>query len=847
MLTLTDNGQPATGVSAAPPAAAPPDPESGPDFSDELLGIDPVRLLKIVDDLCTRCGEIRTAMGITADPSTGRPIAGSWAWWRSIARSEYGGEYVWRQLAGLGGGFEARGGNLSLGVSNRFVRILASKHAENLVGTDPFLAVMPATPENPEDAALSKQIEEKTQWEISRSNLQPVLAESIRVALNEGDVPIKLGWVTEKTLRPETRPVAVYVASGADVEVGPPEGGPAESAPVDPQDAGSPMPDKPKPIRTPRGQHIYPGDDTVLTLHDEETDAYEGIHPAGADVPEGKHVKLRLKKEPEFVFDPQTMLDTRDPYNPHPVFSQVPGLMVEDVQRDCLMAAALPFEDFLYDIYAPTLDDSDVQCHVYDEDLDDVLAAYGVAEDPTDRYTAMLQSLGSDIPRSAQSAPKHDQGESRISAGSSVRRKVHLHEAYYRVRVNPGDRWPTWLFLVVDLDRKIPLHAEYLANMRMKKPPFRILRGLETEPGRAYGVGLNKKFHTRQLAIDFWFNQAKLKTAKEDSADFYYPDAIQSMQDGQPFRLGTTTLYPLKSDSTLEHPYGPDHPPVFRANLHETNDKEWDLIEKLIQTGQLEFGIADIGQLQDEGAAIAKDATATATRNVERTGNTVQRSTEYFMTRDITAICEMATEIILANADLSQSRFAPDGTLLAGLDRDEIGALDRDVRLLLTKARSAESLATNQQVIQTIQEYYGMPKSLQVKVRDAFINILKSLDVQDPDEVLDEPTPEDIQAEASAPPPDAHPPETVSIKMGDLLPSEAVQALGKIGINADPSRAAAPAAPAGQPAAAPAAPGAEPAPSAPPAGPVAGQPPGAIAQHTAIDPTHTAPFALPAA
>jgi hypothetical protein len=225
------------------------------------------------------------------------------------------------------------------------------------------------------------------------------------------------------------------------------------------------------------------------------------------------------------------------------------------------------------------------------------------------------------------------------------------------------------------------------------------------------------------------------------------------------------------------------------------------MIQKIIQTGQYEFGISDIGQLQDEGAQIAKDATATATRNVERTGNTLQRATENMMVEDITSLCELAVDIILENADLDSMQFTPSGELLAGLNRDEIRDMPRHVRLLLTKARSSESLANNQQAVALIEKYKSMSLADRKDVRFAFIAMLRSLDVQDADNILKEPTEEEIQAEAQASQnqPPQRPPESISIKMADLLPSEAQQALKQIGIEADPQRMQPPALPQSMP------------------------------------------------
>lgn len=795
---------PTPALPAPPSAFVPESPDAADpvdDFSAEPVGIDPRRLLGIVQDACTLIQEYRNEMGI--ELGNPEPRGGSWAEIRRWARSEYAGSFIHR--AGYGGFFdETVGGNLSLAVPARFSRLLAAKADDDLKGTDPFLAIMPSKVGDKERSALSKQVEHRTQDEITRSNCSAMLAESIRVSFVEGERPIKVTWVTDKTQRPEVRPVAVYPPPAAL------EGEPAPEAAA------------PKPIKTPRGNYIFEKDDQIATLIDAEGN-FVSIYIPRSPIPDGQSVQLRLRKEPSFVltsdlFDAEGKL----------IFAEVPGLVGYDVHKDCLEVAGIKFEDFIYDIRSATLDHSPLQCHVYDMDLDAVLAEYHVPADPGDKYATLdpetalrhrdeeqkaaealgtaanlareaarqarerIESMASGPGLSAQSMAIREMGERYLAGGSTIRRKVNIHETYYRVRVRPEDQHETWLFLVIDFARQIPLHAEYLGNMRMRKPPFRLLRGLESEPGRAYGVGVYQKFAARNLAIDFWFNRNRLKTTKESSADFYYPDSFQNPQDAQSFKLGTREIYALKEDSNGER-HGPGKPPIFRVNLHETTEKEWDIINKLVETGQLEFGIVSIGDLQASESGIGKGGTATATRNIERTGNLVQRASENMMAQDITDIMKMAVETILENAELDDAQFTEGGELLAGLNRDEIRDLPRDVRLLLTKARSAESLETNTQVTAKILEYYNLPKWLQKKVRFAYVNILKTLDVQDADDVLTEPTDEEIAAEAKAGAEagaesiDEH----ISIKFTDLPPAAKQQVLAKLGIEVDISAFAA--------------------------------------------------------
>lgn len=757
-------------------------------FADEPLGIDPIRLLEITRDVCQLANEYRTEMGI--EYGNPEPRWGSWAWWRRIARSEYAGRFAHRYMTGYGGVFDAPGGNLSLGVPARFVATRAAGHQDNLVGTDPFVAAMPMDIDDDDTAELSKQVEEKVQDELTQSNFRGVVREGIRVALCENETTIKLTWVTRKAQRPELRPVAVYAQQteaptipGIDAV----EGSEAEEMAEVPEQEQA----EASPLRTPKGDFIFEHDDIILTLADDATGEFVALYAPGSPVPDGQNVQMRLKKEPAFVFDPATMLGQ----DKQPIFQTIPGLIGTDTLQNSLEGAGILFEDFLYDIKVPKLKDAPLQIHVYDDELDRVLAAYGQTLEAVDRLDKLASTLPlpiEDTPKSGASQPKREYGEYYSVKGSMVVRKCNIHESYYRVRINPSDEHETWLFLVIDYARQVPLHAEYLGNMRMKSPPFRIVRGLESVPSRAYGVGIYQKFHERNLAVDYWFNRAKLKTTKNASVDFLKAEAFIEAQDAQDFVIGGTEVYRIKSEMN-DKPFGPNNPVLFRETLTSSDAMEWEMIDKIISSGMYEFGLNDMGQLRDVGAPISKDATATATRSIERTGNTLQRSTENMMVEDLTELVSLAVDLILENSDLDALKFTDDGQLLAGLNRDEIRDLPRHVRLTLTKARSSESLANNQQAVALIEKYNAMPAKLKKDVRFAFIAMLRSLDVQDADNILKEPTDEEIAAEAQA---QQQPPkESISINYKDAPPDIQRQMEQEAGFKPSTMLPVAPAAP----------------------------------------------------
>jgi hypothetical protein len=489
-------------------------------------------------------------------------------------------------------------------------------------------------------------------------------------------------------------------------------------------------------------------------------------------------IQLRLKKEPAFILQSQ------------PVYRLVKNLTQTITHRRGLNVAGLFCEDFLYPTKCPSLRDPacDIMVHCYDEPLDSMTARYRNAG-----YLEQYLPLRETGALSQASQPIYEAGEN--YQGSS-RQMVNVHETYFRVRVHEDDPCESWLFLVIDYSQRLPVYAEYLGNLKMKRPPFVLLRGVESEPGRAYGVGVYKKFADKNLAIDVWFNRAALKSSKSGSLTFQHEDGWKAEYQGQQLIIGGTEVYKIPASASDQ--YGPSHPPVFRVNLNEMSDKEFELMEKLIQDGDLSFGV--VNAADGASANLNASGTATGVRNIERTGNILQRATEELMATDIEAVLELVADTVLENLDEESVEWVPGEEQLAKLNREEIRNLPRDVRVLLTKAKGEENLAMNQQASQIVQDYYGKPLKLRKKIRSFVIGQLKSLFVADADQVIEEPSDADLAQEAQSQAQDAPPKasETLAIALKDIGPlsaDERAQALKLFGITASasaPSQAGAP-------------------------------------------------------
>jgi hypothetical protein len=294
-----------------------------------------------------------------------------------------------------------------------------------------------------------------------------------------------------------------------------------------------------------------------------------------------------------------------------------------------------------------------------------------------------------------------------------------------------------------------------------------------------------EKFHDKSLAIDNFFNRLCLKSSKSASVTWYDPLAFLETKGGEPLVLGGTELYRRNKQTDVS--YGHDNPPVQRINLNEVDEFSRPVMEDLIQSIQLETGIVNAADASS--ADLNSSKTATGIRNIERTGNTVQRATENIVADDVTAVVGMAVDMVLENMDPQETQWIASEQRLATLNRNEIRRLPRDIRLLLTKSEASEGIDVAQQVLATIKEYYGYPPQLQKKLRPAFMQILKDLDRPDADTILHDPTDAEIQAASQAQANQAKVNEQFRAMLSDvgpLTPAERGQILGMFGVQPSP-------------------------------------------------------------
>lgn len=458
-------------------------------------------------------------------------------------------------------------------------------------------------------------------------------------------------------------------------------------------------------------------------------------------------------------------------------YAQFDNLPQTQVKRDGLDGRVIDPRDFICPLKVDSIHEADIVAHFYDETPTVLSQLYG--------QTAIGLGYYSQTESGTKSAIA-SQGEQR---GTSMDEQwVPVGEVYVRYDANE-DGQEEDILLVLDRSCDKALFCDYLNN-HMKKRPFEVLHGLRKVPGRWYGVGVYTDKFDQLIFVDKTFNRINLKNSKSCTVTAVRRDAVQewSASRGAPIRLGGDEVL------TLDSKWGDEKGEFIRqVRLIEISTEEESLMQTMLQAMDQEFGYISAADASATGLNQSKTATGIA--SIERSGNNIVKAVERIHARGIENVLEQAVDIILENVDPTRIALTNESAVLT-LSRDEIRDLPRDVKLLLTRSRSSETLQTNQQAIVISNQYFDVleanPRRAK-SLRPIYISSLKALDVDDADERLPEVTDEMITAWQAQQQSKSEPPkESVSIALkdlGPLTPEERAQALGQFNIKASPPQA----------------------------------------------------------
>lgn len=440
------------------------------------LKLTPERETEMTTRALRRIDELKREMGLDA---ANRVQPKTWMDRRWRNDMSYNNDLTWRTA--IGGVFQKS--NLSLHTNTRHTRYLSAVIQRDLLGTNPFFAVMG---KNPDKQELARQVEEYVQGEVDRTNVRSGLRSASKIALYRDECVVKVTYRQQAS--PFFGPATVLVDSSGN-----PVRTPEQQLYVDQDMQFVPSPDA-------QGVMVLM-DDPSFMVHQGDI-----LPPDTQMIPPGKYGWKLIESLNQ-------MLSTYE------------GVSVDPVDWRC----------FLCPLRVDDIGKADINVHLYKEepgnlrkrfsDVDVSQNYFGWWDQTGDKQANLIQGELAEVP-------------------SIILEQITVAECYMRWDADE-DGYEEELFLVIDYQSKRVIFYDYLAN-HMDRRPFVVIPGLERVPDRWYGRGIFSLGEDQELHMDTEFNRAQLRGSRSSVVTFRHKVATKEWQAGLPTVFGGESVYDLE-------------------------------------------------------------------------------------------------------------------------------------------------------------------------------------------------------------------------------------------------------------------------------------------------------------
>jgi len=402
------------------------------------------------------------------------------------------------------------------------------------------------------------------------------------------------------------------------------------------------------------------------------------------------------------------------------------------------------FLDFICPLEAQSIEKADFIAHQYDKPMMEIVDQWRKADEAAsateEKINATKEAIklisGVSNTGSSENYQKNvdptlsniDQVSSRTSMISSVR----IAECYLQYDTN-GDGILEDIMLVMDKATGTPIFYDYIQNVTADgKRPFTVVRALEV-PNRWYGIGTFEIFDKAQEYCDLTMNRMNHAASKEGRVDFWQPfNTIEGAADTN-LKLNWGGTYTLKNGKAAED--------CLQSIYLKDNKMDGlrELLNLQVQMAMQESGVSNTNDSNIAGLDSTK--LATGIRNIEASGQEVFGSYIHQLEIGIQGLARKEISTLFAHLDeleiyryFEQNEAGGEGAgTLIEIDPNEIGDMDLDVTILLSRYKGEQVIANSNAVIETINAFYAQAPEIQAITAPAFQEILKALKVIDYD------------------------------------------------------------------------------------------------------------------
>ncbi len=358
--------------------------------------------------------------------------------------------------------------------------------------------------------------------------------------------------------------------------------------------------------------------------------------------------------------------------------------------------------------------------------------------------------------------------------------RVRLVEGY--VKVDPfGDGIGRRLYIVFTPSSEDWLvYGNYLANLSPKGELPVKCHVWEEVPGKLYGRGFFGKYASVQLHIDDTWNQVGFRNRLHSNPiGAFNPAKLERDDDESDLELRPGDMLRLKGDATLDQV-------IQFMEIPDMDSRSMELLQIGMQMAQLRSGITSASQ--GDLSSVPENNTATGIRQLMSRAAVLMKKPVRGLRRSFNGEFSFAVKLHYANFDRTEAFQVGEGenTKILEMTPEMVRNLDIDVRMLLTQEQNQTKLQGAQVATGLLAQYIGTPEFEKPHARPLYVQAMKALEFDQPEEIIREPMVALEDAMASLPPEQQQ-------RLTALLQLEAAAAQPQ-----GPTNPAAPAAPAPQ-------------------------------------------------
>jgi hypothetical protein len=451
-----------------------------------------------------------------------------------------------------------------------------------------------------------------------------------------------------------------------------------------------------------------------------------------------------------------------------PELSTVTKNLPEHEVRTGLELSLVSYLDFFC---APTARDiySDPIFQMYDLNVADVLTRASMGGGFTDAGKEWIDKLQyGDQTRQSESA-QANQGRLEENTAVEGPRYGLMVEGYIREDFD-GDGRAEDVQVTYDEHNDQLVSYDYVQEASPTADrPFSNIRLIPVE-GRWHGIGHYKLLENQHTFVDRQRNRIDARSSINGNLKLHKPGKIRDLKMGIKLRMNDPRWYTVEDDADLDDVVKVVEIPPLDENIKWMYERDTQLMQLLSGTlspGEQDFsdspGADTLGGLE----ILAKEAEMLNADSLQEIIKGLRKS------------LGQAAYILLAPGNFDAGKAAEvigeqdSEQVIAWVSEQDPRTIMNRITLSLTKARTMQQLQANKQAIEILNEWEMLPGMVQKKRLALYIDMLNSLEIQDPEAVLGDPEAKIAMEQAAmmGAAPGGLPPPTID-EQGTIVPNE---------------------------------------------------------------------------